>query len=380
MADKRDYYEVLGIGKNATDAEIKKSYHKLSMRYHPDRQVGKTDAEKKEAEEKFKAVAEAYSVLADKDKRAKYDQFGFDGPNMRGGFGPSGFDPFDVFRSAFGGRHPFDDDDGFSPFGFGMHRSKVNAPDFDSPEDGHDLQMRLDLGFEEALYGCVKDIDITLSDPCPACGGKGIEKGSTPTQCSHCHGTGQTVNVEKHGFMVSQTISPCPHCHGQGVAVKLCSKCNGQKRVDAKKRISIKIPAGISSGQRLRVHGKGECGLKGGRDGDMYFAISVSPSRVYSRSGLNLSMTLPIDAATATLGGKVEVKTPWGKTVVDVPAETTNGTAKTLAGYGVRTSAAKGSLVVEFKVMPFKNLDASQKKMLEDFKKSLRPSNIISMD
>ena len=377
MADKRDYYDVLGVSKNATQDELKKAYRKLSMAYHPDRQIGKSDAEKKAAEEKFKAVGEAYSVLSDKDKRAQYDQFGFDGPSMGGGFGASGFDPFDLFRAHFGGHSPFDD--GFSPFGFGAARRR-QEPDFDSAEDGADLQMALSLTFKEALYGCIKEIDLTLNDPCPECGGRGVEKGSTPAKCSHCNGTGQVVHTERSGFMMSQTISPCPHCHGQGVSMKVCKKCHGTKRVDAKKHISVKIPAGINVGQRLRVRGKGECGVKGGKDGDMYLNISIMPSTVYSRDGLNLTTVLPIDAVTATLGGKVDVQTPWEKTTVDISSGTTSGSSKTIAGQGVRTGTAKGNLVVVFKVMPFKSLDASQKKVLEDFKKSIKSSNVYGLD
>ena len=377
MADRRDYYEVLGVGKNATDEELKKSYHKLSLKYHPDRQVGKSEAEKKDAEAKFKEVAEAYSVLSDKDKRAQYDQFGFDGPNMGGGFSSSGFNPFDLFRAHFG-RNPFeeeDDDAGFSPFsfgGFGSRRRHSREPDFDSPENGSDLQMSMQLTFKEALYGCVKDIDLTLSDPCPECSGRGVEKGSSPTKCSHCDGTGQVVHTQRNGFMMSQTISPCPHCHGQGVSAKLCKKCHGQKRVDAKKHVSVKVPAGIDSGQRLRVRGKGECGLKGGHDGDMYIGISVSPSSLFARSGMNLKTVVPIDAITATLGGKIEVQTPWEKLMVDVPVKTTSGATKTLPGQGVRSKDAKGSLVVEFKVMPFESLDSKQTKLLEELK-NLQP-------
>ena len=237
MANKRDYYEVLGVSKNATDDELKKAYRKLAIKFHPDR------CKDPDAKDKFQAISEAYEVLSDKSKRAQYDQFGFNGPSMGGGFHSSGFNPFDLFRAHFGG-NPFEDDDGgFSPFGFGGFGNRSRRePDFDSPENGSDLQMGMQLTFKEALFGCVKEIDLTLNEPCSECGGRGVEKGSTPEKCPHCNGTGQIVHTQRNGFMMSQTISPCPHCHGQGMSAKLCKKCHGQKRLDAKKHISVRIP------------------------------------------------------------------------------------------------------------------------------------------
>ena len=374
MANKRDYYEVLGVNKNATDDELKKAYRKLAIKFHPDR------CKDPDAKDKFQEISEAYEILSDKSKRAQYDQFGFNSPSM-GGFHSSGFNPFDLFRAHFGG-NPFEDDDGgFSPFGFGGfgNRSK-REPDFDSPENGSDLQMGMQLTFKESLFGCIKEIDLTLNEPCSECGGRGIEKGSTPTKCSHCNGTGQIVHTQRNGFMMSQTISPCPHCHGQGMCAKLCRKCHGQKRLDAKKHISVRIPQGIDNGQRLRVRGKGECGLKGGQDGDMYINVAISPSRLYARNGLDLKTTLPIDALTATFGGKVDIQTPWEKTTIDVPSKTTSGSTKTLYNQGVRTSTAKGNLIVEFKVMPFDNLDSKQQKMLEDLRKHMSAKNTHGLD
>lgn len=377
MASKRDYYEVLGVSKDATQDELKKAYRKLSMAYHPDRQVNKTTAEKKDAEEKFKEIGEAYSILSDKDKRAQYDQFGFDGPQMAGGF-RGGFNPFDLFRHQFGSS-PFDDDDDddgrFNPFGFGRMPRKHSTPDFDAPEDGADLQMRMTLTFKEMLYGSIKDIDVELNDACPACGGKGIEKGSTPTKCSHCNGTGHIVHTERNGFMMSQTISVCPHCHGQGMSVSTCKKCHGSKRVPAKKHISVKVPPGMDTGQRLRVRGKGECGVKGGKDGDMYISIEVQRSPLFTRSGLDLRTKIPIDPITATLGGKIEVQTPWEKTSVDVPTKTTTGSSKRIHRQGIKQGSSQGDLVVEFEVMPFDCLDSSQTSALNSLRSSLKPKN-----
>ena len=377
MASKRDYYEVLGVSKNATDDELKKAYRKLAIKFHPDR------CKDPDAKDKFQEISEAYEVLSDKSKRAQYDQFGFTGPSMGGGFHSSAFNPFDLFRAHFGG-NPFEDDDddgGFSPFGFGGFGNRSRRePDFDSPENGSDLQMGMQLTFKESLFGCIKEIDLTLNEPCSECGGRGVEKGSTPEKCPHCNGTGQIVHTQRNGFMMSQTISPCPHCHGQGMSAKLCKKCHGQKRLDAKKHISVRIPQGIDNGQRLRVRGKGECGLKGGQDGDMYINVAISPSKLYARNGLDLKTTLPIDALTATFGGKVDIQTPWEKTTIDVPSKTTSGSTKTLHNQGVRTSTAKGNLIVEFKVMPFDNLDSKQQKMLEDLRKHMSAKNTYGLD
>lgn len=375
MANKRDYYEVLGVSKNATDDELKKAYRKLAIKFHPDR------CKDPDAKDKFQEISEAYETLSDKSKRAQYDQFGFNGPSMEGGFNSSGFNPFDLFRAHFGG-NPFEDDDGgFSPFGFGGFGNRSRRePDFDSPENGSDLQMGMQLTFKESLFGCIKEIDLTLNEPCSECGGRGVEKGSTPEKCPHCNGTGQIVHTQRNGFMMSQTISPCPHCHGQGMSAKLCKKCHGQKRLDVKKHISVRIPQGIDNGQRLRVRGKGECGLKGGQDGDMYINVAISPSRLYARNGLDLKTTLPIDALTATFGGKVDIQTPWEKTTIDVPSKTTSGSTKTLHNQGVRTPTAKGNLIVEFKVMPFDNLDSKQQKMLEELRKHVSAKNTYGLD
>lgn len=375
MTNKRDYYEVLGVKKDATPEEIKSAYRKLAVKWHPDR------CKEADAKEKFQEISEAYSVLSDKDKRAQYDQFGFDGPSM-GGFESAGFNPFDLFRAHFGGS-PFGDN-GFGPFsfsGFGhsAHR-RQQEPDFDLPEDGDDLQINMQLSFKESLFGCVKEIDLTLNEPCSECGGRGVAKGSKPSKCSHCNGTGQVVHTQRNGFMMSQTITPCPHCHGQGISAQVCSKCHGDKRIAAKKHISVKVPMGIGDGQRLRVHGKGECGVKGGKDGDMYINVHVTSSSLWQREGLDLVLHMPIDAATATLGGNAEVPTPWGKVTVNVPSGTQSGDQAKVQGHGVKTSSAKGDLVVRFIVMPFTSLDSHQKKLLEDLKKSLSTKNTTHLD
>lgn len=383
MSNKRDYYEVLGVKKDATDDELRRAYRKLAMQWHPDR------CKDPDAKDKFAEISEAYDVLHDKDKRAKYDQFGFDGLNGNAGFSSGSFDPFEMFRSHFGGMgggSPFSsmfEDFGFSPFGGNRHHAHKSAEqNFDAPENGDDLQMHMSLKFKEALYGCIKDINITLDDECPECNGRGIEKGSTPEKCTHCNGTGHIVDVQRNGFMVVQNVTACPYCHGQGISAKECNHCHGHKRIPSKKKISIKIPQGIATGQRLRVQGKGECGIKGGKDGDMYVTITVESNKLFFRNGssLDLATKVPIDAITATLGGQIDVRTPWEMLKVHVPIGTTTGKTVILRGSGVHSKRGNGNLVVEFEVEPFENLDNNQKKLLENLKNTLKDNNIYKLN
>ena len=377
MSSKRDYYEVLGVSKNATEDELKRSYRKLALKWHPDR------CKDPDAATKFAEISEAYEVLSDKEKRAKYDQFGFDGLNGSGGFSSNGFDPFEMFKSHFGGMGGFGsmfEDFGFSPFG-SRSSSHGREPNFDAPEDGDDLQMGIELTFKESLEGCVKDIELTLHKECPMCHGRGIENGSTPEKCSHCGGTGHIVKTQRNGFMVMQNVSECPHCHGRGVSVKECSTCNGQKRVPSKKKLSVRIPPGTASGQRLRVAGKGECGVKGGKDGDMYVVVHVKPSKLFNRDGSSLDLVtyVPVDAVTASIGGQIDVRTPWQTAKVDVKAGTTSGSSVCLKGQGMKSKTNTGSLTVVFEVVPLENLDNTQKDMLEALRKTLKTDNIHNL-
>lgn len=370
MSSKIDYYEVLGVKKDATDDELKKAYRKLAMQYHPDR------CKDPDAKDKFSKINEAYEVLSDKEKRAAYDQFGHDGLNGMHGFSPGGFNPFDVFRAHFG-ENPFANNSMFSDFGFSPFRQHDNSNnymhDIDAPEDGSDLQMPMTLSFDEALHGCIKDIEITLDKECPECNGRGVEKGSTPVKCSHCNGTGQEVTTQRNGFMVYQSISDCPYCHGQGMSASICKTCNGQKRLPAKKKISVKIPQGIADGQRVRIHGNGQCGIKGGKNGDMYIRMHVLPSNIFRRNGTSLDLTtkVQVDAILATLGGQIDVRTPWETLKVDVPIETTNGTTSVLRGSGVHSKQGNGNLNVVFELIPFKNLTSEQKQKLKELRNSL---------
>lgn len=373
MDSKRDYYEVLGVSKDASEDDIRRAYRKLARQYHPD--VCKDP----DANSKFAEVSEAYEVLHDKDKRAQYDQFGFDGPQSHG-FDFNGFNPFDLFRSHFGG-NPFDndDDDGFNPFGFGSFgRRQRKEPDFDSPEDGDDLQTCISITFKESLYGCIKDISLTLDKECPECKGRGIKPGSKPEKCKKCGGNGMVAHVQRNGFMMSQVMTSCPDCHGTGMKVEPCSHCHGSKRISAKRDISIKIPAGVHGGQRVRVKDKGQCGVKGGKNGDIYIVMSVKDSPLFKRNDLDLYMNMPVDAITATLGGKVDVITPWKVKAVEVKPGTSSGDSITLVGEGVRTKEKNGNLYVIFNVVAPESLSKEQTKALEAFKKTLTAGNLNS--
>lgn len=375
MSTKRDYYEVLGVGKNATDSELKSAYRKLAIKWHPDKWANKSDAEKKDAEDKFKEISQAYDVLSDKDKRAQYDQFGFDGPSGFSGFG-EGFDPFDMFAKHFGGGM-------FGGFGgsmFGGGFNNKSKPNYDMPEDGDDIQLNMNISFKESLHGIEREFDLTLSDECPECKGRGIEKDSKPETCSHCNGTGQITRVERHGFMVSQTISPCPHCNGTGSFVKKCKKCNGKKRIDAKKHFSVKIPAGIATGQRLRLKEKGVCGVKGGKNGDIFINVMVERNDIFERSGMDLKTRIPLDPITATIGGDIDVHTPWGISKLKIDPNTINGSSKRIKGEGVKTSSGKGDLIVEFNINSLVNLNNEQKELLNKLKQSLVRSNTYGLD
>lgn len=385
-SSKKDYYEVLGVSKSATQDELKKAFRKLSLSYHPDRQVGKSDAEKKEAEEKFKEVNEAYSVLSDKDKRAQYDQFGFDGPHGFANGPGAGFDPFSFFKSHFGGMGGFGsmfgdmDDDG--PFGFGgrgsMHQH--SEPDFDAPEDGRDIEINVSVPFKDMLHDTTREFDFQGDEPCPACGGRGVKPGTKPTTCLRCSGSGRIVQTSRNGFMMSQTISPCPDCHGQGVQAEVCQQCSRAGRVSKKKHVKVKIPAGISSGQRLRIKDQGECGLKGGKSGDVYIRVFVEEAPNVEREGDNLKTVLPLDPLVATLGGVAEVQTPWKLEKIKIPAGTSTGKMFRLNGQGVKSQRGVGDFLVKVVLEPLKDLSDAQKKKLEEVKGEMKFSNTSHAD
>ena len=364
MASKRDYYEVLGVAKTATADEIKSAYRKLAMKYHPDRNPGN-----KEAEEKFKEAAEAYDVLHDPEKRQRYDQFGhqaFEGG--AGGFGGAGFsnmeDIFAAFGDLFGGRGG-----GFSGFGDFFGGGSRQARDPNAPRDGDDMSFRLDIDFDEALFGSERIIDLTVPGQCPECHGTGAAAGSRRVTCSTCHGHGVVMGGGGI-FRIQQT---CPTCGGEGsVLEKPCRKCRGQGQVATPEHISLKIPAGVDNGSRLRVAGKGAGGIRGGRNGDLYVVLGVRESEIFERDGLDLGVDIPVSPITAALGGEIEIPTPEGIATIKIPAGTPNGKLFRLRGKGVPNfrGGYAGDLTARIVIEVPANLDRRQREALEAFQKA----------
>ena len=363
MANKRDYYEVLGVAKTATADEIKSAYRKLAMKYHPDRNPGD-----KAAEEKFKEAAEAYDVLHDPQKRQRYDQFGhqaFEGG--AGGYGAGGMnmeDIFSMFGDLFGGRGGGT----FSGFGDFFGGGGRQSRDPDGPRDGDDMQFRLDIDFDEALFGSERTIDLTVPGQCPDCHGTGAAAGSKRTTCPTCHGHGQVIGGGGI-FRIQQT---CPTCGGEGsVLEKPCRKCRGEGRVPTPEHISLKIPAGVDTGSRLRVAGKGAGGIRGGRPGDLYVVLGVRESAIFNREGQELGVNIPVSPITAALGGEVEIPTPEGTATIKIPPGTPNGKLFRLRGKGVPSHRGgyPGDLTARIIIEVPTNLDRKQRAALEEFQK-----------
>ena len=369
MADKRDYYEVLGVGKTATADEIKSAYRKLAMKYHPDRNPGD-----KVAEEKFKEAAEAYDVLHDPEKRQRYDQFGFAGMNGGqggfGGFGAGGMsmdDIFSMFGDVFGGR--MNGGGGFGGFEdfFGGGRSRRQA-DSTGPQRGDDMTFRLEIDFDEAIFGSERTIDITLPTQCDDCGGTGAAPGSKRVTCKTCGGRG--VVIGGSGFF--QVRQQCPTCGGEGSVIeKPCRKCRGTGHVSAPQHIALKIPAGVDDGSRLRLSGKGGGGLRGGPNGDLYVQIVVRESDIFEREGQDLGVDVPVSPVLAALGGEVEVPTPEGAARLKIPAGTPNGKLFRLRGKGVPSlrGGFPGDLTARIVIEVPANLDRKQRAALDEFQK-----------
>ncbi len=364
MAGKRDYYEVLGVSKSATADEIKSAYRKLAMKYHPDRNPGD-----KQAEEKFKEAAEAYDVLRDPEKRQKYDQFGHDAVNGGGfgGFGGGGMsmdDIFSMFGDLFGGHSG---GGGFGDFFGGGHFGRQRQ-DFNAPQRGDDMTFRLMVDFDEAIFGSERTIEITLPASCPECGGSGAQSGSKRVTCRTCGGRGVVI-AGGGPFQIRQT---CPHCGGAGSVIeKPCRKCSGSGHIAMPQKISLKIPAGIDDGSKLRLAGKGGGGLRGGPNGDLYVIIGVKNSDIFVRDGLNLGVDIPVSPVLAALGGTVEVPTPQGAAQLKIPAGTDNGKIFRLRGKGVSSirGGTTGDLDARIVFEVPRNLDSKQKKLLEEFQK-----------
>lgn len=365
MADKKDYYEVLGVSRNATEQEIKSAYRKLAMKYHPDHNQG--DAQ---AAEKFKEISEAYEVLSSKEKRERYDRFGHEGVN----FGPGGFDfgrDFshgqdidlqDILGSILGGA--FGGGFGFSDFFGGGRRRQRRNPD--APQRGADVTVRLRIDFEEAVFGCKRDVDVKIPDVCRDCGGTGAEKGSKPVQCPTCRGAGYIV--QGGGFM--QFRQQCPACGGTGTVVKNpCRACGGSGRTTSPRHISLRIPAGVDTGTNMRVRGQGEGGVRGGEPGDLFVEIAVAPSQIFERNGADLGVEVPVSIATAALGGEIEVPTPDGMARLRVPAGTQDGQMFRMRGKGlpVLNSSSRGDMSVRVSVETPVKLSSAQRAALERF-------------
>ena len=318
---KRDYYEVLGVHKNASEDELKKSFRRLAMKHHPDR-----NPDNKEAEEKFKEAREAYEVLGDAQKRAAYDQFGHAGvdSSMGGGFGGGGGAGFgDIFDGIFG-----------DIFGGGR---RGNAGGGNHAYRGSDLQYNLELSLEEAVFGTTTDIRVPSLQTCETCGGSGAKVGTQAKTCPTCHGQGQ-VRMQQGFFTIQQA---CPHCNGTGKIIpEPCPDCHGQGRKEKHKTLSVRIPMGVDNGDRIRLSGEGEAGMNGGPAGDLYVQVFVKEHSLFQRDGDNLYCDVPICFTTAALGGELEVPTLEGKITLKIPPETQSGKQFRLRGKGVKSVRA----------------------------------------
>lgn len=356
MANKRDFYDILGVARNATDDEIKKSYRKLAMKYHPDR-----NPDSKEAEGKFKEAKEAYEMLSDPQKRAAYDQYGHAGvdPNM-GGFGGGG-QGFGGFSDAFG--------DIFGDiFGGGGARGGRGGPQV---YRGADLRYSMEITLEEAAHGHETQIRVPSWSNCDSCGGDGAEPGSKVETCTTCHGAGQ-VRVAQGFFSMQQT---CPRCSGSGKYIpKPCKKCHGAGKIKSQKTLEVKIPAGIDDGMRIRSSGNGEPGVNGGPSGDLYVEVHIKEHPVFQREGEDLHCEMPISFIDAALGGEIEVPTLSGKASFDVPEGTQSGRVFRLRSKGIKSlrTALPGDLYIHVQVETPVKLNESQKDLLRKFDESLK--------
>lgn len=343
---KRDYYEVLGVSKSATEREIKKAYKRLAMKYHPDRTQGD-----KAMEEKFKEVQEAHEMLTDSQKRAAYDQYGHAGVDPNRGGGGQGADFGDIFGDIFGGG---------GRGGRGQSRAR----------QGSDLRYNLELSLEEAVKGKSVEIRVPTLVECEPCDGSGAKKGSKPTTCPTCHGQGQ-VQMRQGFFAVQQT---CPTCSGKGKIISdPCNACHGQGRVEKTKTLSVKVPAGVDTGDRIRLSGEGEAGENGAPAGDLYVQVHVREHRIFTREGNNLYCEVPLSFTRAALGGEIEVPTLEGKVKLKVTAETQTGKMFRLRNKGVKSvrSGSVGDLICKVVIETPVNLSSRQKELLDELEESM---------
>ena len=356
MADqnKRDYYEVLGVSKGASDDELKKAYRKLAKQNHPDLNPGD-----KAAEERFKEVNEAYEVLSDKDKRAKYDQFGFAGvdPNFgAGGGGFGGFDMGDIFGSFFGG--------GFGGFGGGGAQTRTG------PAKGKTVRSSLTLTLEEAAFGCEKDVTINHIEACDSCGGSGCAEGTTAEVCPNCHGSGSVRMQQRTVFGNMSTTTVCPNCRGEGKIIhQPCRSCGGSGGLRKNKKVHVKVPAGIDNGQAISVRAQGDMGRNGGPAGDLIVGINVKPHARLNREGFHIYLDQNVSFLQAALGAEVEIPSLDGKIKCKVAAGTQPGTTLRLQGKGVPVlnGRGRGDQYVTIRVEVPRNLNAEQREALKKF-------------
>ena len=363
MADKRDYYEVLGLDKSADDSAIKKAYRSLAKKYHPDMNPG--DAE---AEAKFKEVNEAYAVLSDSEKKAKYDQFGhaaFDPAAGGGGYGfDGGFGGFggdfgdlgDIFSSFFGGG------------GFGSSSSRRNGP-----QRGEDVYSRISIGFEEAAFGVKKEISFNRIEKCKECSGSGAKKGTSPQTCTVCGGSGSVRTQTRTPLGIMQSTHACDACRGTGKVIKdPCTNCRGTGHVKITKKLEVNIPAGIDDGQKIALRGEGNCGKNGGPSGDLIIGINIRPHAIFERDGNDIYCEIPITFADAALGAEIDIPTLEGKQKFTIPEGTQNAASFTVKGKGIPrlNSKGRGDLILSINVEVPKNLSSSQKELLRKFAES----------
>ena len=372
---KRDYYEVLGVDRNASANDIKKAYRKLAIQYHPDKQHDKTDAEKKEAEEKFKEAAEAYSVLSDADKKARYDQFGHEGLGGAGGFSGAGMDMNDIFSmfgDIFGGRGGFG---GFGGFGGGGGSA--------TPQKfrGSDQRVKVKMTLQEIANGVTKKFKLKKYVPCTHCGGTGAEGNATET-CPDCKGTGRVIRTQQSFFGMMRTETACPRCNGEGKIIKnKCPHCNGDGVVMGEEVVEVQIPAGVMDGMQLSMRGKGNAGKRNGISGDLLILVEEESHPDLIRDENDLIYNLLLDIPTAILGGFAEIPTIDGRAKVTIDPGTQPGKVLRLRGKGLPTlnSYGKGDIVVNISIYIPEALSKDEKKVIEDFRKSenIRPSESI---
>lgn len=359
MAEKRDYYEVLGVSKSASDSELKSAYRKLAKKYHPDMNPGD-----KEAEAKFKEASEAYSVLSDPDKRRQYDQFGhaaFEGGagGGAGGFDFNGMDMGDIFGDIFG-----------DFFGGGRSRAQNNGP-----MKGQNLHHTIRITFEEACFGTEKELDLPLQDECESCHGTGAKAGTTPETCSKCGGKGQVVYTQQSLFGMVRNVQTCPDCRGTGKIIRdKCPDCHGSGYITRKRKISVTVPAGIDNGQSIRIREKGDPGVNGGPRGDLLVEVAVSRHPIFQRQGIDIYSSAPITFAQAALGGDVRIKTVDGEVEYTVKPGTQTDTRIRLRGKGVpslRNKSIRGDQYVTLVVQVPTKMNGEQKELLRKFDEAM---------